>query len=110
MGVYFADTGSETGSGARPVCEKRSGLGVGLARRYPCTLVAINWVPEGNLAGFWGGALLKSGRPRGPGKAFKNVEGFAPHIFEGFPGSPGPARPQKRTPTNPARLHSGTQP
>ena len=25
--------------------------------------------------------------------------GFAPHIFEGLPGPPGPARPQKRTQT-----------
>ncbi len=40
---------------------------------------------------------MRSCRPRGPGKAFKNVGGFAPHIFEGFPGPPGPARHQKRT-------------
>ncbi len=46
--------------------------------------------------GFWG-AFLKSGRPRGPGKALKNVRGFAPHILEGFPGPPGPAR-LKKTP------------
>ncbi len=52
---------------------------------------------------------MKSGRPRGPGKALQNVGGFAPHIFEGFPGPAGPARPQKRTPKNPARLPSGTQ-
>ncbi len=41
-----------------------------------------------------------------PGKAFKNVGGEAPHIFEGpqaphifegLPGPPGPARPQKRS-------------
>ncbi len=38
----------------------------------------------------------RSGRPRRPGKAFKNVGGEAPHIFEGFPGPPGPARPQQR--------------
>ena len=41
---------------------------------------------------------MRSGRARGPGKAFKNVRGVAPHILEGFPGPPGPARPQKRTP------------
>jgi hypothetical protein len=35
--------------------------------------------------------------------------GVAPHICEGFPGPPGPARPQKRTQTNPARLPPGTQ-
>ncbi len=39
----------------------------------------------------------------------QNVGGEAPHIFEGFPGPTGPARPQKRTPTNPARLPSSTQ-
>jgi len=33
----------------------------------------LDWVLEGNLAGFLG-----CGRPRGPGKAFKNVGGFAP--------------------------------
>ncbi len=37
-----------------------------------------------------------------PGKALKNVRGFAPHLFEGLPGPPGPAR-------LPARLPSGTQ-
>ena len=31
-------------------------------------------------------------------KALKNVRGEAPHILEGLPGPPGPARPQKRTP------------
>ena len=56
------------------------------------------WVPEGSLAGFIWGAFLRSGRPRRPGKALKNVGGFAPHMFEGLPGPPGPARPQKRTP------------
>ncbi len=44
------------------------------------------------------GAFLRSCRPRGPGKAFKNVGGEAPHILQGLPGPPGPARPQKRTP------------
>ncbi len=37
------------------------------------------------------GVFLRSGRPRGPGKAFKNVGGFAPHSFEGSPGLPGPS-------------------
>ncbi len=54
-------------------------------------------------------AFLRSGRPRGPGKALQNMGGFAPHMFEDFPGPPGPARPQKRSPTNSARLPSGTQ-
>ncbi len=67
-----------------------------------------DWVPEGSLAGFLG-AFLRSGRPRGPGKAFKSVGGFASDISEGFPGPPGPARPQKRNPQTPARLPSGTQ-
>ncbi len=39
---------------------------------------------------------MKSGRPRGPGEAFKNDWGEAPHISEGFPGPPWPARPQNR--------------
>ncbi len=43
------------------------------------------------------GAFLRSSRPRGPGKAFKNVGGEAPHIYEGLPGLPGPARLQKCT-------------
>ncbi len=42
----------------------------------------------------WWGACLKSGRPPGPRKAFKNVGGEAPHIFEGLPEPPGPARPK----------------
>ncbi len=52
---------------------------------------------------------MRSGRPRGLGKAFRNAGGEAPHLFEGFPGPPGPARPQKFTPKNLARLPSGTQ-
>ncbi len=40
----------------------------------------IIWVPEGSLAVFFLGAILRSGRPRGPGKAFKKVGGEAPHI------------------------------
>ncbi len=45
---------------------------------------------------YWG-AGFRSGRPREPGKAFKNVGGFASRRFEGLPGPPGPARHQKRT-------------
>jgi hypothetical protein len=56
------------------------------------------WVPEGSLAGFLLGAFLKSGRPRRPGNALQNAGGEAPHILEGLPGPPGPARPQKGTP------------
>jgi hypothetical protein len=37
----------------------------------------MNWVPEGNLAGFLGGAFLRSGRPRGPGRSLKKMGGFA---------------------------------
>ncbi len=59
---------------------------------------------------FCWGAFLRSGRPRGPGKAFKSVGAFAPHIFEGFPGPPGPARLQTCTQKTPARPPSGTQP
>ncbi len=38
-------------------------------------------------------AFLRSGRHRVPGRAFKKVGDEAPHIFEGLPGPPGPARP-----------------
>ena len=40
---------------------------------------------------FWVGnrSFWVSGRPRGPGKALKNVGGEAPRIFEGFPGVSG---------------------
>ncbi len=55
------------------------------------------WVPEGSLAGFVG-CVLRSGRPRGPGKAFQNVGGEAPQILDGFPGTLGPARPQECIP------------
>ena len=55
------------------------------------------------------GEFLRSGRPRGPGKVFKKVGSEAPHILEGLPGPPGPARPQRCTPKNQARLPSGTQ-
>ncbi len=53
----------------------------------------IGWVHEASLAGFSWVAFLRFDRPRGPGKAPKNVGGEAPHIFEGLPGPPGPARP-----------------
>ncbi len=53
---------------------------------------------------------MRSGRPRGPGKGFKNVGGEAPHIFEGFPVPPGPARPQKFSQQIPARLPSARLP
>ncbi len=56
------------------------------------------WVPEGNLAGSFGGACLKSGRPRGPGKALRKAGSEAPDIFEGFPGPPGPGQTSKMHP------------
>ena len=37
----------------------------------------VDWVLEGNLAGFWG-EFLRSGRPRGPGQVFKHVLGLRP--------------------------------
>ncbi len=46
---------------------------------------------------------MRSGRPRGPGKALKKVGSEAPHSFEGLPGHPGLARLQKRIPQNPDR-------
>ncbi len=45
----------------------------------------------------------------GARKNLPKVGGFAPHILQDLPGPPGPARPQKRTPPNPARLPSCTQ-
>ena len=45
----------------------------------------------GNLS-FWG-----SGRPRGRGRPFQKVGGFAPHFLEWYPGRPGPPRPPKLT-------------
>ncbi len=66
------------------------------SRENQCERTKTGWVPEGSLAVF-GGAFLRSRRPRGPGKALQNAGGEAPHIFEGLPGPPGPARPQKRT-------------
>ncbi len=42
---------------------------------------------------------MRSGRPRGPGKAFKKVGGFAPHHLVGDAGPPGPA-PSKTHPKN----------
>ena len=53
--------------------------------------------------------FLRSGRPRRPRKAFKNVGCDTLLIFEGLAGPPGPVIPQKRTPDNSARLPSGTQ-
>ncbi len=41
------------------------------------------------------GRLLGSGRPRGPGRPFQDVEGEAPDLLEGSPEPPGPARPPK---------------
>jgi hypothetical protein len=64
----------------------------------PKAALTTDWVPEGSLAGFLLGAFLRSGRPRGPGKALKKVGGEAPHIFEGLFGAPGPARRQTGTP------------
>ncbi len=38
---------------------------------------------------------MRSGRPRGPGTAFKSVGGDGPNIFDGVPGLPGPSRLRK---------------
>ncbi len=59
---------------------------------YRENVPGLGWVPA-----VWPG-FLKSGRPRGPWNVFKSVGGLRTHIFEGFPGPPEPARPQKRTP------------
>ncbi len=44
--------------------------------------------PKAVWTDFWG-EFLRSGRPRWPGKAFKNVGREGPHLFEGLPGPPG---------------------
>jgi hypothetical protein len=49
----------------------------------------MSFGPAGN------GRFLGSGGPRGPQNPFKNMRGFAPHIFEWFLGPPGPPRPRK---------------
>ncbi len=64
------------------------------------------WVPEGSLAGFWGGAFLRSGRPRGPGKAFEKVGCFAPHLSNGFVGRRGRPNPKnRRCPASPKTMY-----
>jgi hypothetical protein len=73
--------------------------------RGPIGLVWLGTCRQSGLL-FWG-AFLRSERPRGPGKALQKVGGCAPHLFEGLPGPPGPAIPQKRTAKNLARLSSG---
>ena len=120
MGVYFADTGSsEDSPDARAVGNVRSkrdatamrvgreGLRLSL---LPCIVVlwlCSIWVPEGSLAGFFWGAFLRSGRPRGPGTTLKKVGASPPADLRAFPG-PGAGQTSKTHPTNPARLPSGT--
>ena len=41
----------------------------------------LNWVLEGSVAGFVGGAFLRSGGALGPGKALKNVGAKPPPHF-----------------------------
>ncbi len=68
----------------------------------------IYWVPEGSLAGFVG-CVFEVWPAPGARASLEKGGGRSPHIFEGFPGPPRPARPQERTQTNQARLPSGTQ-
>jgi len=42
------------------------------------------------------GPSVRSGRPRTAQKPFKKVGGFAPYLFKGLLGHPGPPRPPKR--------------
>ncbi len=49
----------------------------------------VNWVLEGSLAGFFEGAFLRSGRPRGPGKALKMWGASPPTFLKAFPGPRG---------------------
>ena len=54
----------------------------------------LYWVLEGSLAGFLGGAFLRFGRPRGPGKA---LGGLRPPPFGRVSGAPGAAQTPKMT-------------
>jgi hypothetical protein len=49
------------------------------------------------------GAFLRSGWPRGPGKALKKVGGFAPHISEGPSRVPGAGQTSKMHPQKPGQ-------
>ncbi len=69
-------------------------------------LAATHWVPEGSLAGFLGCVFEVWPAPGARESLQKGGE--APHIFEGFPGFPGLARPHPPK-KNLARLPSGTQ-
>ncbi len=74
-------------------------------------LVFISGLSSRYLKAIWPafflGAFLRSGRPRGPGKAFKNVGGFAD--LRAIPGPPGAGQTSKMHSQNPARLPSGTR-
>ncbi len=74
---------------------------------FMCLFGALIWYLKAVWPDFLG-ALLRSGRPRGPGKAFTNAGCFAPNLFEGLPGPLGAGQTSKMLPTNPARLPSGT--
>ena len=67
-----------------------------------CMIALLTASPQlhkkNSLAGFLLGAFVRSGRQRGPGKSFQEGGGRSPHILEGSPGPPGPARPQTCTP------------
>ena len=68
------------------------------------------WVPAGSLAGFLLGAFWRSGRPRGPGNAFKLWGGVAPPTFlRALPGPRSRPDPNNAPKQNLARLPSSTQ-
>jgi hypothetical protein len=56
------------------------------------------------------GSFLSSGRPRVPGKAFKNVRGDTTPQILMLSRSPGAWQTSKKQHTKTARLLSGTQP
>ncbi len=66
-------------------------------------------VGDGSLAGICGDAFLRSGPPRGPGKAFKSVGNEAPQHFGSLSRAPVAGQTSKTHLKNPARLPSGTQ-
>ncbi len=71
-------------------------------------------VPSLNVAVLWevififfrigNRSVWGSGRPRGPGRPFRWVGGFAPHLLEGSPGPPGPPRPSTWPIADPSKI------
>ena len=77
-----------------------------------CIAVEILTEPSGYLKAVWPdllGCLFEVWPAPGAWENLPKCGGQGSHILGGFPRPPGPARPPKRTPKNPARHPSGTQ-